>query len=419
MLYERWRTIVERSPGKVALRDVPSGRSWTFEELFMEGENRPAGKGAIVFPRGNSADFVFALLGGWREGLVTCPLEPGQPLPQLALPPAPCIHLKTTSATTGAPRCVAFTAPQLAADVDNIVATMGLRNDSPSLGTISLAHSYGLSSLVLPLLLHGIPLILAGQHLPEVVKGICRRETGLTLPAVPALWRAWHSAGAISPNLRLAISAGARLPIALEEEVFRTCGVKIHNFYGSSECGGIAYDGSDRPRRDESFVGRPLVNVGLSVGEDGCLVVASEAVAEGYWPPNDKVLSQGRFKTNDLAKTDDGSVFLQGRLDDQINVAGRKVNPATIEAALLGHPAVSDCLVFGVPQAAVERGESIVACVSAQSVVTDRELREFLQDRLPAWQVPREWWRVESLTPNERGKSSRAEWRKQFLEKPA
>ena len=47
---------------------------------------------------------------------------------------------------------------------------MGLRPDWPNLGVISLAHSYGFSNLVLPLLLHGIPLILAPSPLPEAVR---------------------------------------------------------------------------------------------------------------------------------------------------------------------------------------------------------------------------------------------------------
>ena len=57
----------------------------------------------------------------------------------------------TQSATTGAARVIAFTAGQLAADVENIVATMGLRPNWPNLGVISMAHSYGFSNLVLPL----------------------------------------------------------------------------------------------------------------------------------------------------------------------------------------------------------------------------------------------------------------------------
>ena len=43
----------------------------------------------------------------------------------------------------------------------------------------------------------------------------------------------------------------------------------------------------------------------------------------------------------DLAELKDGRVFLRGRLSDQINVAGRKVSPETVERVLLAHPAVS------------------------------------------------------------------------------
>ena len=44
------------------------------------------------------------------------------------------------------------------------------------------------------------------------------------------------------------------------------------------------------------------------------------------------------------------------------------------------------------------------------------ELKQFLLARLPAWQVPRKWWLVDSLSANQRGKLSRAEWRKRFME---
>ena len=107
----------------------------------------------------------------------------------------PCRHLNITSATTGAPRTIAFTGEQLAADADNIVATMGLRPDWPNLGAISLAHSYGFSNLVLPLLLHGIPLFLPPSPLPEVLRIAAPDAPDLTLAGVPALWRAWHEAG--------------------------------------------------------------------------------------------------------------------------------------------------------------------------------------------------------------------------------
>src|SRR5206468_4690574 len=146
--------------------------------------------------------------------------ETGQTPPPFVQVPAGCVHLKTTSATTGEPRFIAFTAGQLMADAENIVATMGLRREWPNLGVISLAHSYGFSNLVTPLLLHGIPLLLCDSPLPEAVRRAALSAEAITLPAVPALWRAWHEAGAIAANVRLAISAGAPLPLPLERSVF-------------------------------------------------------------------------------------------------------------------------------------------------------------------------------------------------------
>ena len=281
-----------------------------------------------------------------------------------------------------------------------------------NLGVISLAHSYGFSNLVLPLLLHGIPLILAPAPLPEIIRRAAEGKSAITLPAVPAMWRAWQEAGAIPQNVQLAISAGAPLPLNLEQEIFQSRRLKIHNFLGSSECGGIAYDAGETPRTKDAFVGLPMNNVNLSLNEDGCLVVRSRAVAETYWPEKSDLLGDGIFQTSDLAELKDNRVFLRGRLGDQINVAGRKVSPETVESALRAHSQVRDCLVFGAPGNKAERTEIIVAVVATGA--NESELKNFLLQTLPAWQVPREWRFVDSLSANARGKISRAEWRKQF-----
>jgi long-chain acyl-CoA synthetase len=419
MLYERWRTIAGERRDELALRDFVSGRDWTFDELFAAGEARTSASAATVYPRGHAPEFLFDLLAAWRDHQIVCPLEPNQVEPgPLARQPArgltqQIVHLKSTSATGGAPRGVAFTAEQLMADAENIVATMGLRPDWPNLGVISLAHSYGFSNLVLPLLLHGIPLILAPAPLPEIIRRAAATASFLTVPAVPAMWRAWHAAGAIPHNVRLAISAGSPLPVTLEQDIFQSCGIKIHNFLGSTECGGIAYDGAERQRGDDAYVGTPMQNVHLSLNADGCLVVRSRAVGESYWPDKSDSLVRGIFQTSDLAELIDGAVFLRGRLGDQVNIAGRKVSPDAIERVLLTHPHVRECLVFGVPSRAAERAEMIVAVVAAD--VTELELKNFLLQTMPAWQIPREWRFVDLLSTNVRGKISRAEWRKRFM----
>lgn len=251
MLYEHWREVARSCRDQIALRDLDSGRQWTFHDLALATEHAERAKAGFAFPRGMSAEFVLAVLQAWRAERIVCPLELDQEQPEIGPGlPKGIVHLKTTSATTGRPRLVAFTAAQLMADAENIVGTMGLRPDWPNVGVVSLAHSYGFSNLILPLLLHGIPLIIAGAPLPEVIRRAAAMERAVTLAGVPALWRSWHDANAIPANVRLAISAGAPLPLTLEENVFAMRGLKIHNFYGSSECGGIAYDAGAVPRTD-------------------------------------------------------------------------------------------------------------------------------------------------------------------------
>ena len=417
LLYERWLSTANSFQHEIALIDDAADRSWSFGELLRDAQTfkQAATDGPIAFPRGNEAEFIFTLLAAWRRGMPACPLEPGQSAPTLANLPCRCAHVKITSATSGAPKCILFTGEQLAADAENIVTTMGLRPESPNLACISLAHSYGFSNLVLPLLLHGIPLVLAAAPLPEVIARAAKRAPAISLPAVPALWKTWHEAGALPSNLQLAISAGAPLSLSIEEAVFSATGTKIHNFYGSSECGGIAYDRSNTPRSDAACAGSPMENVRLSVSAERTLVVESAAVGETYWPKAAPNLGTGRFETSDLAEIRDGTVFLRGRIADVLNVAGRKTSPEIIEAALRAHPSVLECVVFGIPEAD-GRGEAIVAALQTRGMVPIGEMTAFLSRKIPAWQIPRHWWFTDQIGVNSRGKIARAEWKRRFME---
>ncbi|MCU0772669.1 MAG: fatty acid--CoA ligase family protein [Verrucomicrobia bacterium] len=416
MLYKRWLDVVRAHPDRFALWDGVAGRRYTFNELAQRAGDQPTADGPIRFVRGTGAGFILSVLAAWRDRQMLVPLEGGQPEPAISTPPGVgIVHLKTTSATAGAARMIAFTAGQLAADCENVVTTMGLDPALPNVGAISLTHSYGFSNLVLPLLLKGVPLLLADSALPESVRVAIDQAEAVAVPSVPALWRAWHDAGILSRRIRLGISAGAPLPLALEQEVFEAAGIKIHNFYGSSECGGIAYDDTLVPRREPAQAGRPMRNVALEINEAGCVVVRSQAVGQGYWPEPDPVLANGVFQSGDLGELIDGALHLRGRASDCINVAGRKVNPEDVERVLCSHPGIRDCVVFGVPSD-TPRNETIVACLVAGVEVSTRALSDFLQTRLPAWQVPRDWWRVEVLDTSPRGKRSRADWRQRYLQ---
>lgn len=448
-LLARWHAVLARHGAEPAVFLAATGGTLTFDELQTQAEARAArwnefaadGHRVAIYSS-TGFDFVLDTLGTWQAGLIACPLEPScatSPSPSTVEPaywhglPAGIVLAKTTSGSTGAPRRVLFTAEALIADADNIVATMGLRREWPNVAAISLAHSYGFSNLVLPLLLHGIPLWLAASSLPEALRaalqgpGHLSKRPHVTLPGVPALWRSWFAADLLDRHIARAISAGAPLPLELEHAVFTATGVKLHTFLGSSECGGITYDGTDVPRTDASLAGTPLHGVRLSLAPTGTLRVESAAVAAGYWPedePASDTLGPGWFCTGDLAEERADGWHLLGRAAEVMNLAGRKVHPAEIETVLREHAWVTECLVFSVPSTNAARGEEAVALVnlapaanSAADVATHlAELREWLCRRLPAWKCPRHWRPAPALAANARGKTPRATWRQWYLE---
>src|SRR5882762_21782 len=138
MLFEHWRQIAHACASQIALRDLTRGgqwTQWTFGQLAAAVEPASRTQAPMAFPQSDSAEFIFNVLRAWRSGQIVSPLEPGQVAPIIGgeLPPG-AVHIKSTSATTGAPRLVVFTAAQLMADAENIVSTMGLRPDWPNLG---------------------------------------------------------------------------------------------------------------------------------------------------------------------------------------------------------------------------------------------------------------------------------------------
>ncbi|MFV1958644.1 MAG: AMP-binding protein [Planctomycetota bacterium] len=79
----------------------------------------------------------------------------------------------------------------------------------------------------------------------------------------------------------------------------------------------------------------------------------------------------------------DGFWFLHGRSDDTVNVAGKRVGPAEVEAGILAHPAASEAAAIGVPDDL--KGETLVAFVVLKPGVEESEqLRQELSDAVVA-----------------------------------
>ena len=427
-LYDRWQEIAEAYADQWALREARG--VWTFRQLRSALDTLPKATTPVIL-QGRSASFVLSTLRAWRDGQIAVPLEDGADFNatgvRLQAVPAEIVHVKTTSGSTGTPRHILFTAGQLAADALQIISTMGLRREWPNVGVISLAHSYGFSNLVLPLLLHGIPLTLVSDPLPETMRRVLAGSDGsgcgFTIPAVPAMWRTWQSAGILNADtVKLGISAGAPLPLKLEHAIFNACGLKVHNFLGASECGGIAYDRTLHPRAlDSQWIGSALDGVSLSIAAKGTLRVASAAVGQSYWPPpkgESALGGDGTFQTSDLVRLENSrEVYLLGRADDLINVSGRKVHPDEIELRLSSQEDVLHALVFSVPSSNAMRGDDMVAMVNLRDGADLAKVKQALANGLQGagWKLPRRWLVDSQLLPDQRGKLSRAVWKARFL----
>ena len=331
---------------------------------------------------------------------------------------APADFLKLTSGTTSAPRAIRFRAAQLVADCENICATMGITADDLNFGAIPISHSYGFSNLLTPLLCRGVPLVATEERLPRAIMDGLARTGATVFPGTPVLFQNLAELTDIPelPKLRLCISAGAPLTGAVAGRFAEKFSRKIHIFYGSSECGGIAYDTSLGTLPEEGFVGNALRGVSIRrpyVGERTPIEVRSAAVGDGYFPDDDpEVLGGGRFVPGDLARFTPRGLVLVGRASDVINIAGRKLNPLEVEQRLLACPGVTQAVVFGVPSRL--RGEEAVAYVAGEGIDATSVLA-YCQRELSAWQIPRDVCIVPEIPANERGKISRRALAEEYL----
>src|SRR5207249_1736970 len=249
--------------------------------------------------------------------------------------------LKLTSGTTAAPRAIRLRSHQLLADCNQICDTMGITDVDLNFGLIPISHSYGFSNLLTPLLARGVPMVLSRDRTPRAVLVDLARTKATVFPGMPVLYQAFCEMENIPalPKLRLCISAGAPLPIVVARKFQEKFEMPIHSFYGASECGGICYDrgGSNEI---EGFVGQAMKDVHLELVDETTSAsqvrVRSAAVGDGYFPEAEETkLGRGVFVPDDLLTKMANGFRIVGRVSDLINVAGKKVNPAEVEAHLL------------------------------------------------------------------------------------
>ena len=328
--------------------------------------------------------------------------------------------LKLTSGTTAAPRAIRFRAHQLLADCNQICETMGISDGDLNFGVIPISHSYGFSNLLTPLIVRGVPMVVSRDRTPRAVLADLARTNATVFPGTPVFYQAFCDMDDVPalPELRLCISAGAPLSGSVAKRFFSKFKQPIHSFYGASECGGICYD-QDGTTFENGFVGRAMQRVQIEFIEPTAssnqIRVRSAAVSDGYFPERDEQkLGNGVFVPDDLLAQHDSALTIVGRVSDVINVAGKKVNPAEIEAQLLRFDGVRQAVVFGRSTGAGLRNEEVAACVQASPQTTENDLLRFCRHSLSAWQVPKRIFIVGKIPTNERGKMSRRDLARRF-----
>jgi len=156
----------------------------------------------------------------------------------------------------------------------------------------------------------------------------------------------------------------------------------------------------------------------LPPGETGQIITRSDLIMKGYWQDPEasaQTLKGGWLHTGDLGYFDDaGYLFIMDRSKDMIISGGENVYPRQIEEVLIGHPAVHEVAVIGVPDP--QWGEAIKAVVVMVpgASVTEEALIAFCGDRIASYKKPKSIDFVGQLPKNNYGKVVKKDLREPY-----
>ncbi|HLW34429.1 MAG TPA: class I adenylate-forming enzyme family protein, partial [Chthoniobacterales bacterium] len=285
VLLERWQEILARKGDSPAIFDTAGKAVRTFRQIEKHAAdharieaNKPPCH-VTAMQGGNHMDSPSLFLASLRMEHIFLPVDesasPRQVNDAVSVSSQaadtdwagkPPVLFKLTSGTTSLPRMIRFRSEQLLADCDQICDTMGMTDADLNFGVIPVSHSYGFSNLLTPLIARGVPIVISRDRTPRAVLDDLARTGATVFPGMPVFYQAFCEMADIPklPRLRLCISAGAPLPIAVAQKFREKFGLSIHSFYGASECGGICYD-RDAKNEVEGFVGMPMKGVDLEL----------------------------------------------------------------------------------------------------------------------------------------------------------
>jgi malonyl-CoA/methylmalonyl-CoA synthetase len=315
-----------------------------------------------------------------------------------------------TSGTTGRPKGALLTNANLLAGSEAVRLAWRWAASDRLVLALPLFHVHGLCVGLHGTLLAGASAVLLPRFDVDAVLDAAREHHASLFFGVPTMYHRLAQsprAGELA-ELRLCVSGSAPMPAELHGLIAERAGQQVLERYGMTETMMNASNPYDSERR-AGTVGLPLpeVELRLSGGDDGEILVRGPNVFSGYWGSPDATaesFTDGWFRTGDLGSFDpDGYLRILGRAKELIISGGLNVYPREVEDVLLAHPAVAEAAVVGTPSE--EWGEVVSAFVVPSGDPPDPdELLAFVAERLAAFKRPRRLEFVDSLPRNALGK---------------
>ena len=157
----------------------------------------------------------------------------------------------------------------------------------------------------------------------------------------------------------------------------------------------------------------------LPVGEVGEIWIRSRQVMKGYWnmpkETKESIVAGRWLRSGDAGYFDkDGYVYIFDRVKDMIVSGGENIYPAEVENALMGHSAIADVAVIGVPDE--KWGEVPMALVVRKPDMhaTEREIIAFARERLAGFKTPKTVVWIAALPRNPSGKILKKDLREPY-----
>jgi acyl-CoA synthetase (AMP-forming)/AMP-acid ligase II len=204
-------------------------------------------------------------------------------------------------------------------------------------------------------------------------------------------------------SLKYALCGSAPLPVELFKRFEKATGVKILEGYGMTEATCLVSFNPLQGERKIGSVGLPVPYTDVKIldcetdgtirrecapDQIGEICIAGPAVFPGY---TDEARNKGLFaepghylRSGDLGRIDgDGYLWITGRAKDLIIRGGHNIDPAMIEEAMAGHPAVAFVGAIGQPDA--HSGELPCAYVELAdgAAATTGDLMAFAMEKVP------------------------------------